>query len=81
MGGRGAAGGGMPAGMSKSSYERYKSDGFSNSEIKGIWKDTLAMRAQTKANQGKEPREITSSTYERAQKSLNKKVNDWFGKR
>lgn len=26
-------------------------------------------------------REITSSTYERAQKSLNKKVNDWFGKR
>ena len=28
----------------------------------------------------KEPREITSSTYERAQKRLSKQFNDWFSK-
>jgi hypothetical protein len=81
MGGRGGAGGGKPVGMSESSYARYKADGFSASEIKGIWKNTLTMRAQMAENQGKEQREITSSTYERAQKNLTKKVSGWFGKR
>lgn len=68
-----------PIGMTDEVYERYQDDGFTQEEIEKIWQQTLKTREQMKLNLNKEPREITSSTYEIAQKKLNKKVSDWFG--
>ena len=70
-----------PDGMRQEIYERYQADGFTEEDIKRIWKDTLYFRAKAKERQGKEPREITSSTYIRAQNRLQKDVSNWFGKR
>ena len=69
-----------PDGMRQEIYERYQADGFTEEDIKRIWKDTLYFRAKAKERQGKEPREITSSTYKRAEKRLHKEVSDWFGR-
>ena len=71
---------GKPSGMTESAYARYKSDGFSDSEIRGIWRDTLETRKRMKQNTGKPKRYITSSTYENAQRRLNKDVDKWFGR-
>lgn len=68
-----------PIGMTDEVYIRYQNDGFTQEEIEKIWQQTLKTREQMKLNLNKEPREITSSTYEIAQKKLNQKVNDWFG--
>lgn len=68
-----------PIGMTDEVYKRYQNDGFTQDEIEKIWQRTLKTREQMKLNLNREPREITSSTYERAQNKLNKKVNDWFG--
>ncbi len=65
-----------PNGMKEEIYKRYQSDGFSEEEIGIIWDITLATRAKMakKLAEDREPREITSSTYERAQKRLEKDV-------
>lgn len=68
-----------PEGMQQDIYERYQADGFTESEIEKIWQDTLYFRG--KMAEKREEREITSSTYERAQKKLNQEVTSWFGKR
>ena len=65
-----------PDGMKEETYKRYQSDGFSELEIEKIWENTLITRARMAKEraEGREPREITSSTYERAQKRLEKDV-------
>ena len=70
-----------PDGMKEETYKRYQSDDFSEEEIGEIWKNTLITRARMAKERAedKEPREITSSTYKRAQKRLNKQINDRFG--
>ena len=62
-------------------HDRYIKDGFSEDEIIQIWKDTLTVRKQISERKNEEPREITSDTYIRAQKRLNKKLNDFLGVR
>lgn len=68
-----------PIGMTEEVYIRYQNDGFTQEEIEKIWEQTLKTREQMKLNLNKETREITSSTYERSQRKLNQKTNDWFG--
>ena len=68
-----------PEGMRQDIYERYQADGFSESDIERIWQDTLYFRS--KMAEKREPREITCSTYERAQANLKNDVESWFGKR
>jgi hypothetical protein len=70
----------IPNGMSKDVYERYKSDGFTDDQIKQIWKDTLRTREIMENNKNKPERNITSGTYERAQKRQRKDFNSWFGR-
>ncbi len=71
---------GKPRGMTESTYARYRSDGFSDSEIRNIWKDTLETRKRMKQNAGKPERYITFSTYENVQRRLNRDVDRWFGR-
>lgn len=66
-----------PTGMQQEVYERYILDGFTQLEIEKIWQDTLLTRSRMKEKS--EPREITSSTYERAQKRLNQEIKNMFG--
>ena len=68
-----------PEGMRQDIYERYQAEGFTGPEIEKIWQDTLYFR--NKMAEKREQREITSSTYERAQKKLNQDVSNWFGRR
>lgn len=68
-----------PEGMQQDIYEIYQADGFTESEIEKIWQDTLYFRG--KMAEKREEREITSSTYERAQKNLKRDVDNWFGRR
>ena len=68
-----------PIGMKEDSYKRYKEDGFTEKEIVNIWETTLATREQMKLRIGKEPREITSSTYKRVEKRLNQEINRIMG--
>lgn len=70
----------IPEGMEKSVYEKYVQDGFSSEQINQIWADTLQTRKMIEANKGKPERSITTGTYERAQKRLQKDVNAWFGR-
>lgn len=72
---------GKPDGMRQEVYERYQKDGFTEEDIQKIWKETLITREQMAKRAGMPEREITSSTYIRAQKRLHKEVSDWFGKR
>ena len=65
--------------MAQEWYEQYLSDGFTEEQIADIWQDTLYFRNEM--SQRKEEREITSSTYIRAQKNLDRHVSDWIGKR
>lgn len=68
-----------PEGMQEHIYKMYQSDGFTEEEISKIWQDTLYFRQ--KMAEKREEREITSSTYKRAQKKLNQEVTSWFGNR
>lgn len=68
-----------PLGMTDEVYLRYIDDGFNQQEIERIWEQTLKTREQMRLNLNKESREITSSTYEKAQKRLTQKVNNMFG--
>lgn len=61
--------------------KKYKQDGFSDEEIERIWEDRETMVKLYFSKHDKPQREITSSTYERAQKTMNKDVENWFGKR
>jgi len=65
--------------MEECVYRQYQKDGFSESEIEQIWQDTLYFR--NKMAEKKAEREITTSTYERAQRSLKKDVDNWFRKK
>ena len=65
-----------PEGMREEIYKRYQSDGFTEDEIAEIWQHTLYFRAKLAENNPE--REITSSTYERAQKRLSKEVDTWM---
>lgn len=73
----------LPDGMDREVYDRYAKDGFNHEEIVGIWKQTLITREQMRqtaeriAREGS--REITSSTYIRAQKRLKRDVDNWIG--
>lgn len=53
--------------------------GFSESEAKIKMEEREIMIKLYFSDEKREPREITSSTYKRAQKKLNKKVNDFLG--
>ena len=66
-----------PSGMEQKWYDKYKADGFSDKEIEKIWQDTLYFRSEM--SQKKEGREITSSTYETAQRRLQRNVSNWLG--
>lgn len=66
-------------GFSPEQYERYKKDGFTDEEIAQIWNDRAVMIDLYFKEPKEEAREITSSTYLRNQKKLNKAVNDWLG--
>ena len=65
-----------PDGMKEEIYKRYQSDCFTEDEIEKIWQHTLYFRAKLAEN--KPDREITSSTYEVAQKRLSKEVDTWM---
>ena len=56
--------------------ERYRKDGYSEQQIDQIQQDTIYFRKMylKKSDQ----REITSATYIRSQKRIDKKVKDWF---
>ena len=56
--------------------ERYRKDGYSEQQIDQIQQDTTYFRKMylKKSDQ----REITSATYIRSQKLIDKKVKDWF---
>ncbi len=68
-----------PKGMLDHNYKRYQENGFNESEIEQIQKDTLYFR--NRMAQKKIDREITCSTYERAEKRLTKEVAMWMGNR
>jgi len=68
-----------PLGMTDEVYLRYIDDGLNQHEIEQLWVQTLKTREQMRLNLNKEPREVTSSTYERAHKRLTQKVNNMFG--
>lgn len=68
-----------PDGMRDEAYKRYQEQGFTEEDIAQIWQHTLYFRARMAEK--REEREITSSTYERAQARLKKDVDDWFGRR
>lgn len=70
-----------PEGMKVEVYERYIEDGFTEKGIERIWQETLITRELMKENKGKEKREITSSTYKRAENRLHKQINDRFKNR
>ena len=78
MNGCSSAGFEKPSGMSQSAFENYIKDGFSNKEIWKIWEDTLISRNLMNTVYGRN-RDVTSSTYEKAQKVLNKKVENFLG--
>lgn len=67
-------------GFPREVYEKYKRDGFSDAEIEQIWKDREVMVKLYFSNPEKQPREITSSTYERSQRAMDKDVKNWFGR-
>ena len=69
----------MAHGFPREVYEKYKRDGFTDAEIEQIWKDREAMVKLYFSRPDKQPREITSSTYERSQKALDKRVRDFLG--
>jgi hypothetical protein len=56
--------------------ERYRKDGYSEQQIDQIQQDTIYFRKMylKKSDQ----REITSATYIRSQKRIDKKIKDWF---
>lgn len=60
-------------------YTRYKNDGFTDEEIAQIWEDRKTMIELYYSEPKKNEREITSSTYLRSQKALNKDVDKWLG--
>lgn len=72
-----------PEGMEDHIYKRYQTDGFNEFEIAKIWENTLYFRNKMaeRLSGDKEPREITSSTYIRAEKKLTQNVKGWFGNR
>lgn len=74
--------GGKPSGMSKTLYERYKAQGFSESEIAKIWDDTKRTRKRmsSKSSRARPESQVTSTTYENAQRRMQKNVNGWFGR-
>lgn len=60
-------------------YEEYlKECGFSSDEIKEKVLDREYFKKQLERNKGREQREVTSSTYEMAQKRLFKKVESFL---
>lgn len=80
MGGRGASSASsasIPNEMPRESYERYKSQGFSQTEIEKIWRDTQARRRRG-LRRGRTEQEVTSTTYERAQRQMQRNVDKWF---
>ena len=60
-------------------YEAYRRNGFSDSEIDEMWKEREIMVKLYFSKPDREKREITSSTYERSQKALDKRVRDFIG--
>lgn len=62
----------------KEYYEDLKKSNYTEEQIDEIIEECLYVRNKMKENKKKEPREITSSTYERCQKRLNKEVNGWL---
>lgn len=67
---------GKPNGMSQESYDRYKSQGFSDAEIAGIWEQTIATRARMAAGTVKkaEP-EPEASAHKLAQLEIVNRTN------
>jgi hypothetical protein len=67
---------GNKCGFTQEQYNRYKNDGFTDEEIEQIWEDRNTM---LELYSNKAEREITSSTYIRSHKALNKQVESWLG--
>lgn len=74
--------GGRPSGMSKTSYDRYKAQGFSDAQIAKIWDDTKRARKRmaSSPSRARSEEQVTTTTYERAQRRLQKDVDKWFGR-
>ncbi len=72
----------IPQGMRRAVYERYKADGFTNTDIARIHREAEAMREQMRRNQERReregPRPITSGTYERAMRRTAREVEGWL---
>ena len=66
--------------MTNNEYYAYLIEcGFSESEAEIKMEEREIMIKLCFSGEKKEPRKITSSTYKRAQKRLNKKVDDFLG--
>lgn len=68
--------------MAKESYDRYKSQGFSDAQISKIWDDTKRARERMASGQSKarSEHEVTTTTYENARRRMDKEVAAWFGR-
>ena len=59
-------------------------DGFTRKEIPGLYRNTLQMRGRNRQHAERRrregAREITSSTYENAQRRSQRSLNSWFGR-
>lgn len=68
----------------KEFVEARLADGFDKEDIPQKYIEYLQMRAQIKEYEDRRnengPREITSTTYEQAQRRMNGDVNNWFGR-
>ena len=75
MGGRGAS---SSINLTGKALERYKNEhgGFTPQQIKEQTEYFKSYRMRNRNNQ----REITSSTYERAQRRTQRNINAWFGR-
>ena len=70
-----------PDDMPQERYEYLLACGWTDEEVPQKWEDEKTMARLHAERQGRPEREITSSTYERAQKRLQKDVENWIGKR
>lgn len=67
-----------PAGMTDKYYAYLVEIGWTEEDIARIHEDTLTMRKLMEAKKGQPEREITCSTYERAQKRLKGRVDSFM---
>lgn len=68
-------------GAEKTSFIKARmSEGWNRKEAEQKWQDTQQMKKMNAKYRKNGPREITSGTYERAERRSQKNVNSWFGR-